>query len=132
MKISQRFGWVSRSISHAFFRSWDLEEILADPEMEPSVVLAPQFGRVLRPLCQMLGVKPPAYLRLPRRPRRRVVTQHPPAPDWLLDQPNTVVHANGSVWMHLGSSTHWRPGSELSLEQARKLDPPVRIWPRDD
>jgi hypothetical protein len=30
---------------------------------------APEVGRILRPLCRMLGVEPPAELRLPLRPR---------------------------------------------------------------
>jgi hypothetical protein len=76
----------------------------------------------------MLAVRPPAWLRRPRAPRP--VVTHPPAPDWLLNEPGTELRSDGSVWMHLGSSTYWRPGSGLTLEQARKLDPPVRIWPR--
>jgi hypothetical protein len=39
--------------------------------------VAPQAGRILRPLAHMLGVRRPAFLRLPRR--RRVRTK-PPAP----------------------------------------------------
>jgi hypothetical protein len=129
---TQRFGWVSRSISRAFLRSWDLEEILEDPEMEPAVEAAPQLGRVLRPLCQMLGVRQPAWLRRPRRPRRRVPKQHPPAPEWLVNEPGAILRPDGTVWMHLGSSTHWKPGSGRTLEEARKIDPPRRIWPRQD
>ena len=59
-------GWLLHTISWAFVRAWDLEEIVADPEMERLVAAAPELGRVLRPLCHMLAVKQPAYLRLPR------------------------------------------------------------------
>ena len=56
----------------------------------------------------------------------------PPAPEWLVNEPHTVLRSDGSVWMHLGSSTHWKPGGDLTLEQARKFDPAVRIWPRQE
>ncbi len=32
---------------------------------------APQAGRVLRPFCRMLGLRPPAWLALPKRVRER-------------------------------------------------------------
>jgi len=126
------FGWVIYAVSYfVWIRHYELEEMLEEPETEALVAGAPQLGRVLRPLCRMLAIKPPAWLRLPRQPRRYIPTQHPPAPEWLLQEPHTVLRPDGSVWMHLGSSTHWQPGSGLTLEQARKFDPPVRIWPRD-
>jgi hypothetical protein len=128
---SRRFGWVIYAVSYfVWMRHYELEEMLEHPETAELVEAAPQLGRVLRPLCQMLAVKPPAWLRRPRAPRPAVTI--PPAPDWLLSEPGAVLRPDGSVWMHLGSSTHWRPGSGLTLEQARKLDPPVRIWPRQD
>jgi hypothetical protein len=108
-----------------------LEEMLEDPEMAALVAEAPQLGRTLRPLCRMLAVKPPAWLRLPRRPRRRI-EKNPPAPDWLVNEPGAELRADGSVWMRLGASTIWRPGSGQTLEEARKFDRPRRIWPRDD
>ena len=124
-------GSSTRCLISFWIRHYELEEMLEEPETEALVAGAPQLGSVLRPLCRMLAIKPPAWLRLPRKPRRYVPTQHPPAPEWLLQEPHTVLRPDGSVWMHLGSSTHWQPGSGLTLEQARKFDPPVRIWPRD-
>jgi hypothetical protein len=111
-------------------RRYELEEMLDDPETAALVAGAPRLGRVLRPLCRMLAVKPPNWLRLPRRARCRVVVDHPPPPDWLVNEPGAEVRADGSVWMRLGASTKWRPGCGETLEEARKLDPPVRIWPR--
>jgi len=126
-----RFGWVIHAVSwFVWNRHYELKEMLEEPEAEALVAEAPQLGRVLRPMCQMLAVKPPEWLRLPRRPRARRVKTIPPAPDWILNAANTVQRPDGSVWMHLGMSTHWKPGWELTLEQARKLDPPIRIWPR--
>ena len=126
------FGWVIYAVSwFVWNRHYELEEMLEDPETATQVAAAPQLGSVLRPMCQMLAVKPPAWLRLPRR-ARRVVERFPPAPDWLVNAPGAELRADGTVWMRLGASTHWRPGCGQTLEEAQKFDPPVRIWPRDD
>ena len=37
--------------------------------MQDFVQAAPQAGRLLRPLCRMLGLIVPDYLRLPARPK---------------------------------------------------------------
>jgi hypothetical protein len=129
-ELPRRYGWVSMTIDRAFLRSWDLEEILDDPDTAAKVAEAPQLGSVLRPACRMLGVKPPPWLRLPRRPRRPVVNLFPP-PDWLVNEPGAELRADGSVWMRLGASTIWRPGCGQTLAEAQKFDRPRRIWPRD-
>jgi hypothetical protein len=128
-ELPRRYGWVSMTIDRAFLRSWDLEEILDDPDTAAKVADAPQLGSVLRPACRMLGVKPPPWLRLPRRPRRRI-EKHPPAPDWLVNEPGAELRPDGTVWMRLGASTIWRPGSGQTLAEAQKFDRPRRIWPR--
>jgi hypothetical protein len=112
-------------------RHYELEEMLDDPETAAQVADAPQLGSVLRPMCRMLAVKPPAWLRLPRRARPSVA-KFPPAPEWLVSEPGAELRADGSVWMRLGASNHWRPGFGQTLEEAQKFDPPVRIWPRED
>jgi hypothetical protein len=123
-----RYGWVLQITYATMIRRFDLIEMLDDPETAEIVAKAPQLGRVLRPLCQMLALKPPAWLRLPRRARR--VVEHPPAPDWLVNEPGAELRADGSVWMRLGASTKWKPGFWQTLEEAQKFDKPVRIWPR--
>ena len=126
----RHFGWVIHAISwFVWNRHYELDEMLADPQTEPLVAAAPQLGSVLRPLCQMLAVRPPAWLRRPRRPRR-VVEKFPPAPEWLVKEPGAIVHPDGTVWMRLGASTHWKPGYPETLEQMQRFDYPVRIWPR--
>jgi hypothetical protein len=130
LELPRRYGWVSMTIDRAFLRSWDLEEILDDPDTAAKVADAPQLGSVLRPACRMLGLKPPPWLRLPRRPRRRI-EKNPPAPDWLVNEPGAELRADGSVWMRLGASTIWRPGCGQTLAEAQKFDRPRRIWPRD-
>ena len=130
---SRRFGWVIYAVSwFVNVRHFERKEMLEDPATVELVAEAPQLGRVLRPLCRMLAVQPPGWLRLPRRARRRPVVEIPPAPEWLVNSPGAMLRPDGSVWMHLGSSRHWRPGFGQTLEQARKLDPPVRVWPREE
>ena len=43
--------------------------LLNYPEMRAFVAACPQVARMLRPICQMVGVKPPEYLALPTRKR---------------------------------------------------------------
>jgi hypothetical protein len=105
--------------------------MLEAPETPPLVTDAPQLGSVLRPMCQMLAVKPPAWLRLPRRPRPSRAVKHPPPPDWLVNEPGAILKPDNSVWMRLGASTLWKPGCGQTLEEAQRFDYPRRIWPRD-
>jgi hypothetical protein len=110
-------------------RRCELAEMLDDPEMVALVADAPQLGRELRPLCQMLAVKQPDWLRRPRR--RAVKPPPPPAPDWAINAPGAILKPDGTVWQRWGASTLWRPGDPGTLEEAQKFDRPRRIWPRD-
>jgi hypothetical protein len=128
----RRFGWVIYAVSwFVWNRHYELKEMLGDPETAAQVAEAPQLGRELRPMCRMLAVKPPAWLRLPRR-ARPPVAKFPPAPEWLANEPGAELRPDGTVWMRLGSSTHWKVGCGQTLEEAQKFDPPVRVWPRED
>ena len=44
--------------------------LLDDAEMPEFLTAAPQAGRILRPLCHMLGIQQPNWLKLPARARR--------------------------------------------------------------
>jgi hypothetical protein len=70
----QTSGWLIRLVPepwHLNYWRGPFEELLADPETVALAAVAPQqAGRILRPVCSMLAVKPPPYLQLPRRPRR--------------------------------------------------------------
>ena len=85
-----RVGWVIRKILGASVWAQQLAEMLTDPKLPPAFAAAPQLGSILRPMCRMMAVKQPSWLRLPRRPRPprpRVKQQHPPAPEWLVNSP---------------------------------------------
>ena len=57
-----------------------LQHQFADPDFKEFLQAVPQAGRILRPLCHMLGIEPP--LRLPPKPRpTRPRGPRPPKPD---------------------------------------------------
>ena len=78
-------AWLLRLVPDAVGGASQLQHLLADAEMAALIAAAPQTGRILRPLCRMLGLRPPAVLALPPRPPRppaaptRPATDRPPA-----------------------------------------------------
>jgi hypothetical protein len=56
------FAWLVRLAPEAACFGGQLQHLLSDPEFAALLAAAPQMGRVLRPLCRMLGVDPPAPL----------------------------------------------------------------------
>ena len=67
----------------AFGRS-QMDHLLAQPDMRELIAAVPPIAHHLRPVCRMLGVKPPPGLfpprRSPRRPPREAPPPDPPAP----------------------------------------------------
>ena len=48
----------------------DLRDLLQDPALPGYVQVCPALGRRLRPLCRLVGIAIPAWLRAPKRPPR--------------------------------------------------------------
>ena len=68
-RLPRRFGWLLRLEREAAAAAGSqLQHLLTDPEMADILAAAPQAGRLLRPLCRMLGVRPPVVLAPPPRP----------------------------------------------------------------
>ncbi len=67
LRLPRGFAWLVRRLPQAASAASQLQHLLADPAMADLLAAAPQAGRLLRPLCQMLGVRPPP-------------AQHPPPP----------------------------------------------------
>ena len=61
-------GWLTRLVPEVCTSGGELCWLLQQPEMAALVGAAPQAGRILRPLCRMLGVELPRELRLRRHP----------------------------------------------------------------
>jgi hypothetical protein len=71
-RYPEAFGWLIRALPYeaACFGS-QLQHQFSQPEMIALIEAAPQVGRILRPLCQILAIELPPSLRLPPRPPRR-------------------------------------------------------------
>jgi hypothetical protein len=54
------FAWLVRLVPGTAAYGSQLQYLVATPEMTALLAAAPQAGRILRPLCRMLGVPPPA------------------------------------------------------------------------
>jgi hypothetical protein len=69
-------GWLVAALGyHAAGHASQLDALLAEPETAQLLAAIPGAGRILRPLCHMLGIRPAALPPLPARPRKP-----PPAP----------------------------------------------------
>ena len=79
----RRHAWLAANTDHHVRgHASQLAHLLARPDMEEFLRAAPQAGRILRPLCRMLGIAVPAPLVLPAKPRppRHRPERPPPAP----------------------------------------------------
>jgi hypothetical protein len=70
----REFGWARRMLPETGQYAGVLRYLLRDPETMALLEKAPQAGRMLRPLCHLLGVQTPEFLR-----RGAVVAQEAPA-----------------------------------------------------
>ncbi len=71
--LTARIGY--RAAGHAS----QLTHLFAEPDFAAFLAAAPQAGRILRPICHMLGITPPPGARLlPRPPRPRPTPPIPP------------------------------------------------------
>jgi len=119
----QRFGWLIRTVPEkhllAFWRG-PLEELLADPETIALAAAGPRAGRLLRPLCAMLAVDLPDYLKLPPRPRR----PRPPRPPRVLTPEQRDAKFERRSRM---AYAHWVNPEDEGEHDPRALRPPNRI-----
>lgn len=70
-RLPRRRAWVVGIVGwqSAGFAS-QLQHRLDQPDLAPFLAAVPQAGRILRPLCHMLGIAQPPPLQLPPRPPR--------------------------------------------------------------
>jgi hypothetical protein len=102
--LPQKFAWLLPLVPDAVGYRSQLEHLFRDPAMAALLAAAPApMGRALRPLCWMLGVRPPPILarpapasppptepqaapaaqRQPKPPRQRRAWPPPTAPAWM-------------------------------------------------
>jgi len=78
--LPREFGWVRRMLPETGQYAGLLSYLLRDPETVALLEKAPQAGRVLRPLCHLLGVQPPEFLRRGATPAPVAAEIPAPAP----------------------------------------------------
>ncbi|HQT74634.1 MAG TPA: hypothetical protein PLX84_11905, partial [Acidiphilium sp.] len=66
----RRFAWLIRVLPPTAAIGAQIRHLLDDPAMVALIAARPATGRALRPLCHLLGLRPPPHLRRPARPRR--------------------------------------------------------------
>ena len=60
VRLPSRRGWLARTLGwEVAVWSSALETLLAEPDMQELMASRPEIGRLLRPLCRMLGVDGP-------------------------------------------------------------------------
>jgi hypothetical protein len=87
--LPRKPGWLLREAwepCHLNAQRSRLQAFLADPELAALAAVAPQVGRLLRPLCRMLNEPVPHAFALPKRPRRpRAQAAPKPRPPKFMD-----------------------------------------------
>ena len=77
-RLPSKFAWLVRLVPEAACYGSQLRHLLTEPEMAALLAASPQARRLLRPLCRMLAVAPPAA----------VPPAKPPPPDRMPDPPD--------------------------------------------
>jgi len=88
IRLPRDFGWVNHRIPESAPPSGMLESLLLnEADTSRFVAEAPQAGRLLRPLCQALGITQPEWLQRPRLPRKPHAKKPRPERPWRLTDP---------------------------------------------
>jgi hypothetical protein len=71
-ELRERKGWLLTLLPchYTRFARGQLLQLLAEPAMVPLLAENPSLGRILRPMCPMLAIPLPDYLKLPKKPRK--------------------------------------------------------------
>ena len=92
VRLQRGYAWLLRYVPLVGNFGTQLQALLAEPEMAAFVAATPQAGRLLRPLCHMLGVRPPVLKRpVLTKPVRTAGQGEADAPASLPPSPNVPV-----------------------------------------
>jgi hypothetical protein len=150
--LPRAFAWLHRIFPlSAPAATGRLDSMLRnETAMAEFVAAVPQAGRILRPCCRMLGIRPPEWLALPKRPRRprlrstpsglRATREHDPSPRPPGTSPGASLPARPEVENAAPAPSRGRfvPDQEvaspssppgLSTAHARPDYRPKFIWP---
>ncbi len=129
-RLPARFGWMLRFGSEVACHRSQLEHWLTtNPELGKLLAAAPHAGRILRPLCHMLGIPLPPALRLPPRP-----PGHKPEPAASASSPMpSRVPRSARTRPSKAEMRSWLPGQKRALVWSRRPatsdNPPFALKP---
>jgi len=105
-RLPDRFAWLLRLVPEAACHGAQVQHLLSEPGIAALLAAAPRAGRVLRPLCRMLGVAPGPALSV----RRERAPGEPPGrgrdaagPRAVRARRSRVPRSSGLAWLR------WRP-----------------------
>ncbi|MDX5932453.1 hypothetical protein [Acidiphilium acidophilum] len=85
--LPRRFGWIAQPLPEANAHAQTLRQFLCEPETESLIASDPRIGRILRPLCHLLGIDLTLIYRMVPPPHPQDAPQTKPHP--LLRNPST-------------------------------------------
>ena len=117
--LPQGFAWLARLAPSILPLRGQMCHLLSDPELAALLAAAPQAGRILRPLCRMLGIEaepgfPPALFHLPD-----------PPPDPSPDPPPSPALALPAPQAHAAAPSAPEPPTPLRPPPRRRARPRV-------
>ncbi len=77
-RLPRGFAWLIRLVPEAAVYGSQVQHLLGDPELAALLAAEPKLGRILRPLCRMLAIRPGPDL--PAGLHRTEPPPHKPAP----------------------------------------------------
>ncbi len=95
LRLPHAFAWAILRIPEAGPAAGFLLDLLHnEPDTRRFVAEVPRAARLLRPLCQALGQRPPDWLALPPRPRKPRAPKPRPERPWRLTDPRLGLPPN--------------------------------------
>jgi hypothetical protein len=137
--LPRGFGWLRRMLplSAGTLASLLGPLVREHPEMKEFVAGCPQVGRVLRPMCGMVAIRPPEWLALPKRARaRRAAAAHQ-----LSAEDEALLLRMTTPFPDTPAARSARRALRRSMATGQPVDPRklsaeafgyVLHWPRDD
>jgi hypothetical protein len=107
IRLPTRYGWLIRDLRHeaAVWRN-QLESLLETDEAKAFLQAVPSAGRLLRPLCHMLALRPPVLRKPkpapapePEPPSAAAPAALPPRPVYVLPEPPCLRLASRWPWV---------------------------------
>ncbi len=98
--LPRRFAWLRQYLPETAIYADQLQQLLADPEIAALVAQVPQAGKILRPICRMLGVQPIPQILTPQAPN----PAPPPLETPPLDTPPESPHSNSPSSNNIGAT----------------------------